>query len=364
MKNTFVINIVIIFILTILSVYFFSTIVIYILVALTISTILRVPINHLNRINIAGYYIPFSLNIIALISGIIFSIWTFTRLLAPLIQEEYLFISSIDFKNLVDNIEKPISYIEHFLIGHLPLDQEPGFLLAYFKTIFQDFSQILGFSFTNTMALVNTILSFTGSLLTGILTVTFIVIFLIYEKNLFQRAFMRFIPNRYFEITSHALVDIELQLSNYLRGLFIQMLCIFSVCWLGFMILGSEHALLIAIFTALANFIPFLGPLIGSIIGISIEFSTNMNLHAYQDYSILFLKIVIIFGSIQLMDNVLFQPLIFSKSNNTHPLQIFLAIIAGAIIAGIVGMIAAIPGLIVLKILYQKYLDLKHAAVP
>lgn len=357
MKNTFLLNVIIVLILIGLTGYFFSTMIIHILIALTLATILRVPLKYLNHLTIKGYHMPLIINIGLLLLGLAFFVWNFTLLLAPLIEEEIAFISNIDFKSLVTNIQKPLDYLEAFLKRYLPFQLEPDFLSNYLKKIFEDFSTILDFS------LVNSILSFTGSLLTGTLTVTFIAVFLIYEDNLFQKTIMRFIPNRYFELILDALVSIELQLSNYLRGLFIQMLCVFSLCWLSFTILDSQHALLIAIFTALANFIPFLGPLVGSILGILIEFSTRMDLNSYNDYSLFFLKILIVFGTIQLLDNVIFQPLIFSKSNNAHPLQIFLAVITGAILIGVFGMIIAIPSLIVLRVLYNKYLYLRHATI-
>ncbi len=347
MRRSFLINTLILFSLLGTGIYFFSEIFIYLIIALTISTILRIPINYLNRLIFFGRQLPVWLSTSLVFMGIGLIIWAFIGLLSPLIKDEITFISSIDFNMVIQDIKKPIGYVENFLLDYLPINKKKGFLFDYLEELSKNFYQILNIS------LLNKILSFTGSLLTGTLTVSFITFFLLYEENLFQSALVYLIPNYYFEIVITALIKVEVLLSNYLLGVFIQMLCIFSLCWLGFLIIGSQHGLLIAIFAALANIIPFLGPLIGSLIGIFIEFSTNPDLQTYSDYTFILLKIVIVFGSLQLADNIFFQPFIFSRSIDSHPVLIFLIVITGAVIGGILGMLLAIPSLIMVKIFYQ-----------
>ncbi|MCK5372671.1 MAG: AI-2E family transporter, partial [Cyclobacteriaceae bacterium] len=61
-------------------------------------------------------------------------------------------------------------------------------------------------------------------------------------------------------------------------------------------------------------------------------------------------EIASVFAIVQLTDNVILQPLIFSKSVKAHPLEIFIIIFAGATLAGVVGMIAAIPVYTIIRV--------------
>ncbi len=139
-------------------------------------------------------------------------------------------------------------------------------------------------------------------------------------------------------------------MSNYLVGLLFQIFSIFCVAALGLSILGIKYALTIAIFAALANLIPYAGPLLGSAFGIVVGLSSS-TLTANTNETILIIKIISVFAVVQLVDNLFLQPLIFSKSIKAHPLEIFVAIFAGATIAGVLGMIAAIPVYTIVRVI-------------
>ena len=158
------------------------------------------------------------------------------------------------------------------------------------------------------------------------------------------------IPNKYFEVSIAALDKIERLLSNYLLGLSFQVLVIFTMASVGLTIMGIKYSLTIALFAALANLIPYAGPLLGSAFGIIVGLSTSGDLVTSNDYIFLIVKVVSVFSVIQLTDNILLQPLIFSKSVKVHPLEIFVIIFAGASIAGIPGMIAAIPAYTIIRV--------------
>ena len=134
-------------------------------------------------------------------------------------------------------------------------------------------------------------------------------------------------------------------------GLLIQMLSIFTLASLGLSLLGIKFAITIAIFAAVANLIPYLGPMLGAFFGIIVSISTSgVILDTPNDYLLLIFKIIVVFSIVQLFDNLVFQPLIFSKSVKAHPLEIFVVIFAGATLGGIVGMIAAIPVYTILRV--------------
>jgi predicted PurR-regulated permease PerM len=108
-------------------------------------------------------------------------------------------------------------------------------------------------------------------------------------------------------------------------------------------IFGIKNALIIAFFAALMNLIPYLGPIFGAAFAVLITISSNLNLSFYSEILPLIITVVSIFASMQVIDNYLFQPIIFSKSVMAHPLEIFVVILVGANLGGITGMVLAIP---------------------
>ena len=224
--------------------------------------------------------------------------------------------------------------------------EEPGFLVDALRQKLISFISTIRFS-----NILNELLSITGNFFVGFLAVTFITFFFLYEMGYLRKQLISFIPNKYFEVTIAAYNKIERLLSNYLVGLLIQMTTIFTMASIGLSIFGIKYALTIALFAAVANLIPYLGPILGASFGIIVGISTGTrSLFTQQDYLLLIIEIASVFAIVQVTDNIVLQPLIFSKSVKAHPLEIFIIIFAGASLAGILGMIIAIPVYTVLRV--------------
>ena len=118
-----------------------------------------------------------------------------------------------------------------------------------------------------------------------------------------------------------------------------------------------KNALLIGFFAGVINVIPYLGPIIGGIFGILITISSNLDVDFYTQMLPLLIRVVIVFGTVQMLDNFVLQPFIFSTSVLAHPLEIFLIILMGAQIGGITGMILAIPAYTVLRVVARVFLS-------
>jgi predicted PurR-regulated permease PerM len=65
----------------------------------------------------------------------------------------------------------------------------------------------------------------------------------------------------------------------------------------------------------------------------------------------------IVFISVQIIDNILFQPLIYSSSVKAHPLEIFLVIMAAGSLAGVLGMFLAIPTYTIIRVIAKEFFD-------
>ncbi len=326
--------------------WLFTSIFFYFVVALIISSILRPMANYFNQTRIYNLRIPRYVAVMLSFLVLVGIAFVFVILFIPVFSAQIEILSSIDYESIVSRISKPIVKVEEFMIQNNLTDQGSGFLIESIKTNIIDFFKERNYVF------INNIFAYTGQFLVGFIAVIFITFFMLYEDGILRRKMISLIPNGYFEVTISAITKIEMLLSNYLVGLLVQMLAIFTLASLGLSVLGIRFALTIALFAAVANLIPYLGPMLGAIFGVVVSISTHgLLLATPNDYLILVGKILIVFGIVQLIDNIVLQPLIFSKSVKAHPLEIFVVIFAGASLAGIPGMIAAIPVYTILRVM-------------
>ncbi len=326
--------------------WYFSTIFLYFIISMVIATILRPLTNYFSRLQFFNLRIPKTLTIIIAFSALITLISVFIILFLPLIYEQMQILSLIDIDSAVFRLNQPITWIEDLVIKYDISEYRHGFLIEGFKkTFYKLFHQI------DISAVIENILIFTGSFFIGLMAVVFITFFLLYEKGLIRKQIIRLIPNEYFEVSIAGLYKVEKLLSNYLLGLLFQMTAIFTISYVGLSIFGIKYAASISLFAAVINLIPYMGPLLGFIFALMIGLSSSgIGVFDNNEYIILTVKIFSVYVVMKLIDDMVLQPLIFSKSVKAHPLEIFIVIFAGATLAGAVGMIAAIPVYTIIRV--------------
>lgn len=318
--------------------WFFSSIFFYVVLSVVLATALRPLVNFITSYEIASWPIPRVLAIAMAYVSLLMLFSAFVLLLVPLITDQVDLLSSVDVDKATTGLLEPIGQVEAYLIEKELTNKEPGFMVDGIQSTVIDFVSNMDVS-----NIFGELLAFTGNLFIGLMAVAFITSFLLYERGILRKGFIALVPNKYFEVFINALHKIEKLLSNYLLGLLFQMLTIFTLASIGLSILEVKYALTIALFAAVANVIPYLGPVIGSLFGILIGLIPSA-LNGFTDDTLwLVVKICSVFAVVQVTDNVVVQPLIFSKSVKAHPLEIFVIIFVGATIGGILGMIAAIP---------------------
>lgn len=326
--------------------WIFSDIVLYIVLAVVLSGILKVPTNAISQIQIRGVRIPRGIAILISFSILVGVLSLFVLLFIPLVNEQAAVIASIPYDEFFDKLSLPISHLEKKLIDAKIFNQPRGFLLAQVKENLIDFFRPFKLS-----SLLNSFLLATGNFFVGTLAVLFITFFLLFEKGNVRKKIIALIPNRYFEVSISAIYKIERLLSNYLLGLLLQIISVFTILSFCLLLFGVNYAVTIGIFAAVANVIPFVGPLIGAVFGIIVGISTApAEALAGNGYLWLSGQIFLSFVITQIIDNVILQPIIFSKSVKAHPLEIFISVFAGATLGGVPGMLAAIPAYTVIRV--------------
>ena len=122
----------------------------------------------------------------------------------------------------------------------------------------------------------------------------------------------------------------------YIRGIFIDILILTALNSLGFMLLGLKYAILLGLIAAVLNIIPYVGVLIGSLIPILIALVTKDSfMYAVGAFAVC--------AAVQFLDNNFITPKVVGSSVNLNPLTSILALLSGALIWGLVGMVLSIP---------------------
>ena len=158
-----------------------------------------------------------------------------------------------------------------------------------------------------------------------------------------RRDLLQLVPNAYFETTLTLIDKIETRLGKYFRSVLLQCSLVGLVSWIALSIAGLSNSGTVGITIGIANTIPYFGPILGYLLSIVIAIIET------GDFSLVVPCILAVLVA-QVLDNVLFQPMIFSKSADIHPVAILFIIMIGAQVAGILGMLVAIPIATVLKI--------------
>lgn len=204
--------------------------------------------------------------------------------------------------------------------------------------------------------LLNSVIGTVGNLSIGLFSVLFITFFLMKDTGIMEKTLYVLVSDKSENKLKNSLKTIHNLLSRYFIGLVFQILIIFIIYTIVLIIFGIENAVVIAFLCALLNLIPYVGPLIGGVLMLFLSMSSNLG----EDFQSVILPttIYVMIGYIiaQLIDNFLSQPLIFSNSVKSHPLEIFLVIMIAGILFGVTGMIVAIPTYTALKVILKAFL--------
>lgn len=203
-----------------------------------------------------------------------------------------------------------------------------------------------------------------GSFVVGLMSVLFIAFFFLREQGLFNTMISGVVPDKHERKVIQAINESSALLIRYFIGVLGQITIITIFVTVALSILGVKNALLIGFFAALMNIIPYIGPIIGAIFAAVITVSSNLGMPFYPVEGLneptmlpLLIKVFAVFATMQLMDNFILQPNIFSKSVKAHPLEIFLIVLIGANIGGILGMVLAIPAYTVVRVIAKVFLS-------
>ena len=170
----------------------------------------------------------------------------------------------------------------------------------------------------------------------ALVTIPFLMFFLIKDALILKKGLIRIVPNRYFEFSLDLIHKMDQQLGNYLRGQFIDAVSIGTLATIGLGALSVPYFFLLGPFSGLANLIPYVGPFAGGIPSMIIAVMENGDLSAGGNVALLFL-------GLKLADDLCIQPLSVSSSVHLHPALVLATCIIGGNLFGLIGMLLSVP---------------------
>ena len=337
--------------------WYFSSIIISIIIAAFIALIGQPIMNLLNKIKINGVglnkSLAASITLVIICGAIVF----FLYLLIPLLGSALSHIGAIDLEATAQKLAGPMKEWNDSLHQLFPTMDKSITLQSMAAN---HVKQLLNFNiFTNIFSSITTFLiNFT----VGLFMVLFVSFFFLQDNQAFKKMILLFVPEKYHPNTVRALSSIKNLLARYFTGITLETILITALNTIGLHFichLPFGLSVILALISGILNVVPYIGPWIGGGIGTIVGLFSIYETGAAGlsgaagvagDFVNIIIKFVSVFTITHLLDLFIFQPFIYSSSVRANPLEIFLIIMIGGQIAGIIGMLIAVPAYTTIRV--------------
>ncbi|GIM59373.1 AI-2E family transporter [Capnocytophaga canimorsus] len=320
------------------ALYLLKSLIIYIVISLVITLIGKPIVRFLyKKVRIRNRVICV---IITMLLFLIISLGVFS-LFIPLLIAQSQSLSLLDIDQLKINME----HLMQQIVDNLGIEKVPPL----------DVSKML--KAIDFPGIINSTVGFIGSFGMGFFSVLFISFFFLKDGSKMLQSIFALISRSHIEQSEASIEKTNDLLSRYFVGIILQIGILFVIYTIVLLIFGVQNAFIIAFLCSLLNLIPYIGP----VIGFGLMAFLTMTGFIGNDFSTVMLPktIYVMIGFLigQLIDNFFSQPLIFSNSVKSSPLEIFLVIIASGTLFGITGMVVAVPAYTVIKVVLKEFFD-------
>lgn len=336
-----------------LVVWYFNNIVAYILISVVLSLLGQPIVHFLSSLKIGRFKIPLGVSaaiaLITLWSILFLIIW----LIIPVIASEAKQISEINTDVVAVAFSEPLQILESKISMFITTDE--NFSLQQYVTE----KMISLLSVSQVSNILNIITKMFGNIFVAFFAISFVTFFFLKDSGLFLKSILVLTPNDKERAVKRVILIIRRMLLRYFLGLCIDVTIVFTLVTIGMLIVGLplEQALVIGIFAGLLNMIPYVGPIIAIIFGLSFATATHLNIDIYTELFPVLGYMFLVFVVVQIIDGMFVQPFIYSNSVKAHPLEIFLVILTAGSIAGITGMLLAIPSYTIIRVIAMEFFD-------
>ena len=226
---------------------------------------------------------------------------------------------------LIEDTEERLAAFSGTLFSVDISDQVETTLLTWTSSIFEDLPTLV------------------TKLLTTLILAQFFAFFLLKDGRTFSKILLSMVPNNIFEMVLNLYSQINEQIGQFVRARLMEAGFVGAVVWIGLSALDVRYATLLAIFAALTNLIPYVGPFIGAVPALIIALING-------ETTLGLVLVMIVYLSAQIIDALFLIPMVVAKIVDLHPITVVVAIIVGAQLMGVLGMLISIPVASALKV--------------
>jgi len=214
--------------------------------------------------------------------------------------------------------------------------------------MFTDFTNnitsYLGDIFGNIASSLGQFVGFITSAVITIVVIPFMLLYMLLDGKRLPDSLVKWLPSSYETETRKILHDMHKTVQNYVNAQLIVAFFVGITSLIGLWIIGLDYAILLALFMMVTRIIPYVGPFLGAAPAVVVAF--------IQD-PIKVLWVIVVIIIVQQIESNVISPLIQGKSLKVHPLTIIIVLLVAGNLAGIIGMLIAVPTYAVAKVVVQ-----------
>ena len=258
-------------------------------------------------------------------------------LVIPLLRDQIMRLI-VSFPNLVNDIERMLEQV----IGSQFLNQVQQTFDFNISDLAAQVSNEATTILNSTFAGIGNIIGSVSKTVMAIITVPFILFYLLKDGKKLPDYILNFLPIPMRSHTFTVLQEMNKQISSYIRGQIVVSFCIGVLMFIGFVIIGLDYAPVLAVIASFTSVVPYLGPAIAITPALIIAVVTS---------PYMLLKLIIVWTIVQLIEGKFISPQIMGRNLHVHPITIIFIIIIAGNLFGVVGILLAVPGYAVLKVI-------------
>jgi predicted PurR-regulated permease PerM len=329
--------------------WYFSTLTIYIILGLIFALIASPFKNLLSKIHIKNHRISNTVTTMLSLLALMFILGVIVYVVAPPVINQINLMSNIKDFQISNVVDAPLEKIDVTLKDYNLIDDNDNVKDILIDSTAKYLGKI------NISSIFGGVLQGIGSLFLAIFSIFFIAFFMLLDFGKVQKKVVRMVPDEYQAEITNIMSNSKRLLSNYFVGLFLEMLIVGLLEFVTLTLLGIPNALLIAVISGLMIIIPYIGSIIALVSACLIAVSSTLILGGDANIAVVLLKVSLSSVGWRLLDSFILQPFIASRSVKAHPLEIFLIVLLAGMIAGIPGMMLAIPAYTFVRVFTKEF---------
>lgn len=259
-----------------------------------------------------------------------------------------------------------IRFVENFpedfrmLVNNITVWLQGSIFSDYYATVEEDFNEMIQElptqigvffqdTFTRIASGVTSIIGAITSFILAIVTVPFIVFYLLKDGEKLPQYVLRLLPPRMREETADVFLGIDKQISSYIQGQLLVSAAIGFMVFIGFSIIQMPYALLLGAIAMVTSVVPYLGPIIAITPAVIIALVMS---------PWMLLKLAAVWTVVQLVEGKFISPQIMGRTLHIHPITIIFVLITSGALFGVAGVILGIPGYAIVKVIVTHFFRL------